>query len=90
MAKDKVKKTTPTIENRKVYHDYYVEETLQCGIELRGNEVKSIRDGKASIKEAWISIENGEMFVKKMHVTGGSHRKLRGRKNGGRIKNQSY
>ena len=69
MAKDKVKKTTPTIENRKVYHDYYVEETLQCGIELRGNEVKSIRDGKASIKEAWISIENGEIFVKKMHVT---------------------
>ena len=69
MAKDKVKKTTPTIENRKVYHDYFVEETLECGVELRGNEVKSIRDGKASIKESWIAIENNELFIKKMHVT---------------------
>lgn len=69
MAKDKVKKTTPTIENRKAYHDYYVEETLECGVELRGNEVKSIRDGKASIKEAWVAIENNEIFIKKMHVT---------------------
>ena len=39
MAKDKVKKT-PTIENRKAYHDYFIEETLECGIELKGNEVK--------------------------------------------------
>lgn len=68
MAKDKAKRT-PTIENRKAYHEYFVEETLQCGVELRGNEVKSIRDGKASIKEAWVAIENGELFVKKMHIT---------------------
>lgn len=65
MAKDK---KTPTIENRKVYHDYYVEETLECGIELLGNEVKSIRNGKASIKESWIAIENGQLLLKKMHI----------------------
>ena len=65
----KIKNTTPTIENKKAYHDYFVEETLECGIELRGNEVKSLREGKASIKESWIVIENGEMFIKKMHIT---------------------
>lgn len=65
----KIKNTTPTIENKKAYHDYFVEETLECGIELRGNEVKSLREGKASIKESWIAIENGEMFIKKMHIT---------------------
>ena len=62
-------KRTPTIENRKAYHDYFIEETLECGIELRGNEVKSLREGKASIKEAWVAIENNEMLIKKMHIT---------------------
>lgn len=66
MAKDR---KTPTIENRKAYHNYFVEETLECGIELRGNEVKSIRDGKASIKESWVVIENGELLLKRMHIT---------------------
>lgn len=60
---------TPIIENRKAHYDYYVEETLECGIELRGNEVKSIRDGKASIKESWVIIENGELLIKQMHIT---------------------
>lgn len=64
----KVKKNI-SIENKKAYHDYFVEETLQCGIELRGNEVKSIRDGKASIKESWIAIENRELIIKKMNIT---------------------
>lgn len=64
-----LKQKSATIENKKAYHDYFVEETLECGIELRGNEVKSIREGKASIKESWISIENGEMFIKKMNIT---------------------
>lgn len=64
-----IKKKSSTIENRKAYHDYYVEEQIQCGIELRGNEVKSIREGKASIKESWASIDNGEVFVKQMHIT---------------------
>lgn len=56
------------IENRKAYHDYFVEETYECGIALWGNEVKSLRDGKASIKESWVAIENGEVIIKKMHV----------------------
>ena len=64
-----LKQKSATIENKKAYHDYFVEETLECGIELRGNEVKSIREGKASIKESWISIENGEMLIKKMNIT---------------------
>ena len=42
---------------------------MECGIELRGNEVKSIRSGKASIKEAWVSVESGEMVIKQMHIT---------------------
>ena len=67
MAKTKYRNTT--IENRKAYHDYFVEETLECGVSLRGNEVKSIRAGKASIKEAWIAIEEGQLLLKKMHIT---------------------
>ena len=62
-------KNSATIENRKAKYDYFIDETLECGIELRGNEVKSIRSGKASIKEAWVSVESGEMIIKQMHIT---------------------
>lgn len=62
------KKKSTVIENRKAYHDYFVEETYECGIALWGNEVKSLRDGKASIKESWVAIENDEVIIKKMHV----------------------
>lgn len=58
-----------SIENKKAYFDYYVEDKLECGIELKGNEVKSIREGKASIKESWVSIENGQLYIKKMHIS---------------------
>lgn len=68
MKKQQKTKKTPTIENKKVFYDYYVEESLECGIELRGNEVKSLREGKASIKESWVAIENGEIYIKKMHI----------------------
>lgn len=57
------------IENRKARYDYFIEDTLECGIVLRGNEVKSISEGQASIKEAWVVIENGELLLKKMHIT---------------------
>lgn len=57
------------IQNRKAYHDYFVEETLECGISLRGNEVKSIRDGKASIKEAWCRIQDGNLVIRGMYIT---------------------
>lgn len=62
-------KNSATIENRKAKYDYFIDETLECGIELRGNEVKSIRSGKASIKEAWVSVESGEMVIKQMRIT---------------------
>ena len=62
-------KNTPIIENRKARYDYFVEETLECGIVLRGNEVKTMRQGMASIKEAWIDISSGELWVKQMHIT---------------------
>lgn len=58
-----------TIENKKARYDYFVEDTIECGIVLYGCEVKSIRAGKASIKEAWIKVENGQVVLKQMHIT---------------------
>lgn len=55
--------------NKKAYHDYFIEEKTECGIALHGTEVKSMRMGKCSIKEAFIRIENGEVFVYGMHVS---------------------
>ena len=57
------------IENRKAYHDYFVEKELECGISLLGNEVKSIRAGKASIKEAYCVIRGGDLLLLNMHIT---------------------
>lgn len=57
------------IENKKAYHDYFVEDTVECGIALKGNEVKSIRSGMCSIKEAWCTIQNGNLVVRGMHIT---------------------
>lgn len=55
--------------NKKAYHDYFIEEKYEAGISLHGTEVKSLRMGKCSIKEAFIRIENGEVFVYGMHVS---------------------
>ena len=55
--------------NKKVYHDYFIDETYEAGIELHGTEVKSMRMGKCSIKESFIRIEKGEVFVYGMHVS---------------------
>lgn len=54
--------------NKKAYHDYFIDEKFECGIELFGTEVKSIRMGKCSIKEAFVRIERGEVFIFGMHV----------------------
>ena len=54
--------------NKKAYHDYFIEDKYEAGIELFGTEVKSIRMGKCSIKEAYIRIEHGEVFIHGMHV----------------------
>lgn len=55
-------------DNRQARHEYFVLESIEAGIELFGTEVKSIRQGGVSLKEAWISIENGEAWVKQMHI----------------------
>lgn len=55
--------------NKKAYHDYFIDETYETGIALHGTEVKSIRMGKCSIKESFVRIENGEVFVYGMHVS---------------------
>ena len=55
--------------NKKAYHDYFIDETYEAGIELHGTEVKSLRMGKCSIKEAFIRIEKGEVFLYGMHVS---------------------
>ncbi len=55
--------------NKKAYHDYFIEETYEAGIALHGTEVKSLRMGKCSIKESFIRIENEEVFIYGMHIS---------------------
>ena len=55
--------------NKKAYHDYFIEDKYEAGIALHGTEVKSLRMGKCSIKESFIRIENGEMFAYGMHIS---------------------
>ena len=66
MAKDGFKLIA---NNKKAYFDYFIEDKIECGIALHGTEVKSLRMGKCSIKESFIRIENGEVFVYGMHVS---------------------
>ena len=67
MAKNETQKLVAN--NKKAYHDYFIDETFEAGIELHGTEVKSMRMGKCSIKESFIRIENGEVYVYGMHVS---------------------
>ena len=55
--------------NKKAHHDYFIEDTYEAGIELAGTEVKSMRMGKCSIKESFVQIEHGEVFVYGMHIS---------------------
>ena len=55
--------------NKKAYHDYFILENFETGIALHGTEVKSLRMGKCSIKESFIRIENGEVFIYGMHIS---------------------
>ena len=64
------KANTKTIaQNKKAYHDYFVEESFEAGIELVGTEVKSLRQGRANLKDAWCDFEGLELFVKQMHIS---------------------
>lgn len=68
MAIDK-KGTKQIADNRKARHDYFILEQIECGIELVGTEVKSIRAGRVNLKDSWCGVDNGEMWVKGMHIS---------------------
>ena len=55
--------------NKKAYHDYFIDDKYETGIELYGTEVKSVRMGKCSIKEAFVRIENGQVYIYGMHIS---------------------
>ena len=56
-------------QNRKAHHDYFIEESIECGIALFGTEVKSIRLGRVNLKESWAQIRKGEVWVEGMHIS---------------------
>lgn len=56
-------------KNKKAYHDYFVVESMEAGIELCGTEVKSLRMGKVNLKDTWCSVVNGEIFINSMHIS---------------------
>ncbi len=68
MAKEK-DNTKLIANNKKAYHEYFIEEKFEAGISLAGTEVKSIRMGKCSVKESFIAIENREMYIYNMHIS---------------------
>lgn len=55
-------------KNQKAYHEYFIEEKFEAGIELSGTEVKSIRLGTLSLKEAWCQIKDGQLYIRQMHI----------------------
>lgn len=65
-----MKESLKTIaQNKKAFHDYFLEESFEAGIELCGTEVKSIRQGRVNLKDSWCSIVDGEMLVNGMHIS---------------------
>ena len=56
-------------QNRKAFHDYFVDERFECGVALFGTEVKSIRQGRVNLKESWAQIRKGEVWVEGMHIS---------------------
>ena len=69
MAKASKENVKLIANNKKAYHDYFIEDQYEAGISLAGTEVKSLRQGKCSIKESFIRIENGEVFIYGMHIS---------------------
>ncbi len=66
MAKESLKTIA---QNKKAFHDYFLEESMEAGIELCGTEVKSIRQGRVNLKDSWCAVDGGELFVYGMHVS---------------------
>jgi len=71
MAKEKTKRLIA--QNKKAFHDYFIEESFETGIALAGTEVKSLRQNGANLKDAWCAIENGEVLVQGMHISPYEH-----------------
>ena len=69
MAKATKENVKLIANNKKAFHDYFIEEKYEAGISLAGTEVKSLRQGKCSIKESFIRIEKGEVFIYGMHIS---------------------
>ena len=69
MAKAPKENVKLIANNKKAFHDYFIEDKYEAGISLAGTEVKSLRQGKCSIKESFIRIEKGEVFIYGMHIT---------------------
>ncbi len=59
--------------NKKAFHEYFVLESFECGIELSGTEIKSIRQSGANLKDAWCSVDGGEMIIKQLHISPYEH-----------------
>lgn len=68
MAKDSGRKRAPTVENRVARNRYDFVETYECGIELKGTEVKSVREGKMNIKQGYCRVKEGEIFLHNVHI----------------------
>ena len=60
-------------KNKKAYHEYFIDDTLEAGMVLKGSEVKSLRAGKVNLKEGYARIKNGEVFLHKVHISPYSH-----------------
>ncbi len=73
MAGKEKKQDRSVAVNRKAFHDYFVEEKFEAGIELCGTEVKSLRAGGVNLKDAWCDVKGGEIFVKQMHISPYDH-----------------
>ena len=63
----------PIAQNKKAYHDYFVEETYECGLSLMGTEVKSMRQGRVNLKESFCMVRGGEVFAEGMHISPYDH-----------------
>lgn len=70
MAKENLKTLA---QNKKAFHDYFVEESMEAGIELCGTEVKSLRKGQTNLKDSWCSIVGGELLINGMHISPYDH-----------------
>ena len=70
MMAEQVKKASRTIaQNKKAWHDYFIDEKFEAGIELFGTEVKSLRAGRVNLKDSYCSVQNGELFALGVHIS---------------------